>query len=182
MKLKRNTGLVLSLVLILAPATAAVAKPVASHHLAVDTSSFESGVSVNGSIDLTVDGSGISSVRLIWAESSLTECGATSGLLHRSIEHAGPAALDVTIDRHLETVVVTGSLEVVETVTTCGSSVVSSSTIDLNLTGVAADRPARSRDGATGTRFISRAHEFVLELGVKQVLDSGTLTKSISSS
>ena len=184
MKLKRNTGLVLSLVLILAPATAAVAKPVASHHLVISWSSMEAGTSVNGSIDFVIDESGTPMIDLIRTESRFEACAdGSGGVWSSSTEYRGSAALSVTIDRHLQTVEIVGDLPARQRVTSsCGSSAVveSTSLVFVSLTGLSDSRSVRTRDSDSRSRIISRWHSFVLELDGDLVSSQGMLTKTIS--
>lgn len=185
MKLRHTTALWLSLILVVLPATAAFAKPVSSHHLAVTWGSSGAAVFVNGSLDVTIHESGVQTIYLLVTESRLDACGDGSlGSWNRSVDYRGPATLTSTIDRNLETIEIVGSLEAEETVTSSctGTTEVTKSMITIDLSGSATDRPVRTRDHASGTRVISRALDFVLDLNGDSISDPGVLSKSISSS
>lgn len=183
MKLKRTTGLLLSLALMSAPAIAAVAKPVASHHLVVSWNSTEAGIFVNGSIDFD-DESGTPMIELISTESGLEVCSdGSSGIRTSSMEYHGTTSLDIAIDRHLKTVTISGNLPVnLKVSSTCdgAASVESTTPVVLNLTGLSESRPVRTRDSESGSRIISRWHSFELELDGVPVSSQGMLTKTIS--
>lgn len=182
MRMKKPIGLLLSLALLLVPATAAFAKPVASHQLAVYWSSRDLGALVTGSIDVTVE-AGVSIVDLYVTESSPEPCGdEPTGSRIRIVQYLGPALLTTSVDRQLATIRIAGEVPVQETVISCGAvSSPVSSVVTVDLTGTALDRPVRTRDRDSGTRFIRRAHQFTLVFDGSGFSYVGMVTKSISS-
>ena len=183
MRMKRTTGLVLSLALLMAPATAALAKPVATHHVDVIWSASNGDI-VNGGFTLEVDEAGIATVDFVETTLTFETCGTglPAMMTRDSLQFSGESALKTVIDRQLKTIEVSGTLHAERTVTSgCdGASVTSSEVIDVTLVGVSIDRPVRTRDQATGVRRISVPHQIALDFGGGVVTSTELLTKSIA--
>lgn len=186
MKPNRVTGPLLALALICAPAIPALAKPVSTHVVEVDWVVSESDVFTNGFVTVTHDELGQTSVDLLIFENSVVDCGGGSqGTMSRSVSHSGPVDLAFTVDRHMDEASLVGSISVTESTSVfCfGSPTVNSvqqSTTELELLAFAVDRPVRSRDRETGTRYIVRPANVTVSVGAATYADQGLLTEEIS--
>lgn len=184
MRMKRTTGLMLSLALMVLPATAALAKPVADHHVAISWYSSSGTGSIVGSMDVRADESGTTTVDYLHVESRMERCSDGSFAPERSeSQYRGVAPLTVLVERSLETIELSGDMPVHTTVTsTCPDAAVvhSDATVTIQLSGLSTERPVRARDKDSGARMISRWHDFVLIADGVVYSDSGWLTKTIS--
>lgn len=184
MKFKRMIGLVASMALMLAPATAAVAKPVTSHRIEVSWASSAGLVTTNGSLGVTSDESGESLVKLQLWENGAVQCSDGSWVsTSRVLSYEGAVSLSVSVDRHLDQITIDGSIPATETVT--GGCLVpalrtAQHDVSVSLDGTGLGRVARSRDSVTGTRFITRLADVTLDLGGVSITDQANLTKIIA--
>ena len=183
MKFKRTLGLVASMALMLAPATAALARPVTSHQFVVSWNSADGVVTTYGSLDVTAGESGTSQVSFQLRGTGAVQCSDGSWQqTSRVVSYDGPASLSVSVDRHLDQITIDGSLPVSETVTN-GCLAPALQTVQygfsVSLDGTGIGRVERSRDSASGTRYMTRAADVALDLDGVSITELGTLTKII---
>ena len=186
MKPNRMTGPLLAVALICAPAIPALGRPVSTHTVEMDWSTNQSGVFTSGFVTVTHDDLGQTDVAVLILESSVVECGGASlGTMSRTVSHSGPADVSIVIDRHMDEVALNGQIDVTESTSvscpgTATVDTVQVSTTDVGLLAVAVDRPFRSRDQQTGTRYIVRPADVTVSLDTATYADSGLVTEEIS--